>query len=206
MTLRRKSQTVTKEEFPKLLLRLYKKLYPEETLLSANMQAGFKACGLYPFDPQHPLKRLPDYQPDVTSVQENLSQAVIEVLQELHCVNAPIVRQTKKKVNVTPGKSISLRNLQDPNKDSALEEPAQKTSHANIEDIEVDEESGDETDEEMELQEESDIEALPEFVGRPETDKFYGVQFKVKHMVHHYVGKVISIDDLNDNTIEFAFL
>lgn len=198
MTVRRKSQTLTKEEFPKLLFKLYTKLYPTGNEVSANMQAGFKACGIYPLDPQHPLKRLPDYQPEQNQVpvQEHVSTAVIEVLREFRGVDVPAQRQKKKKINVQPGKSISVDDLKGNHNDSNTVE----------EDI-VHEETEHEEVEELEQEPESDIdEAASEYVGDIKLDKFYLIQFKVKALVHHYVGKVISIDDLENQNVEIAFL
>lgn len=47
MMVRRKSRTITKEEFQKLLFKLNTKLYPKGNEVSANMQICLKTCGIY---------------------------------------------------------------------------------------------------------------------------------------------------------------
>lgn len=201
MTVRRRSQSLTKEEFPKLLFKLYTKLYPEGKEVSANMQAGFKACGIYPLDPRQPLKRLPDHQPEQNQepLNEHVSAAVIDVLKEFRGVDVPTQRLKRKKVNIDPGKSICADVFRGNQNDSdTVEEDVVQEDIENEESSEV---------EEQEQESESDIDKTPtEYVGDIKLDKFYLIQFKVKALVHHYVGKVISVEDLENQYVEIAFL
>lgn len=141
MTLKRKGRTLSKDEFPSLLKKLYSKVYPTEET-SKNLKAGFEKCGIYPFNPDKVLVRLPDHQTaevaTTSEIEANTSSAVIEVLKELRGVNNVAAEKRKrKKLIVESGKSISQHDLdEDFNKencDTAVDKDCSSTYNEEVE-------------------------------------------------------------------------
>lgn len=111
--LKKKSQTITKECFPSLLNKLYKKVVDGET--STNLVSGFRKCGIHPIDRSQIISRLPNKQPteDVPFEQtiHTVSNAVLDMLKELRPSTSNNPRKKRTKVNVEPGKSIQCEDL-----------------------------------------------------------------------------------------------
>ena len=78
----KKAQTIRKEKFPSLLKTFYTHIYSSDQEISSNLVAGFKKYGIYPLNASIVLNRLPDVDKNIeaTSVQNNVSQAVVNVL------------------------------------------------------------------------------------------------------------------------------
>lgn len=106
---------VTKDNFPSLLKNLYEHLYnSEKHETSDNLAAGFAKCGIYPFNPDKVLQRLPDFNVrDQAEVQSDVSQAVVNTLKNLRGigedVDIPVKR--RKRILVEPGCSISMCDI-----------------------------------------------------------------------------------------------
>ncbi|CAG4952762.1 unnamed protein product [Parnassius apollo] len=58
--------TLNKNNFPKLLHSLVDQV---EIYSSKNIKSGFRATGIYPFNPREVMKRVPEYQEDVASYE-----------------------------------------------------------------------------------------------------------------------------------------
>ena len=89
--------TLSKDEFPELLKQLVEKLKLE------NLTSGFKACGIFPFDPEQVLKTFPEGS-DVLKL--NVFDAVLDHLQKMR-EGEKKPKQRRKKVQVEAGKSVT---------------------------------------------------------------------------------------------------
>lgn len=109
-TMQKKSQTITKERFPSLLTKLCNKV--TENGISSNLVAGFRKCGIYPFDPLQVINRMPKKRAeDDVHVNERVSEAVIDMLKDLRHGSPQPEKKRRKKLDVEPGKSISLEDF-----------------------------------------------------------------------------------------------
>lgn len=98
------SSSIPKEYFPTLLNRLW--LAVSENV-SNNLQSGFRATGLCPFNPQEVLKRIPDHQDDANAQAAILSESLIDLLQDLRGSNKEKVTKTRGR-KIEPGKQLKV--------------------------------------------------------------------------------------------------
>ncbi|CAB3251769.1 unnamed protein product [Arctia plantaginis] len=96
---------INKAHFPMLLKSLLEAI---EMTRKANICAGFKATGIVPFNPQRILRKIPDYEE-----QNNytIDTALLDYLKANRSAN-PLQKLRNKKVNITPGKSVSSQEVQ----------------------------------------------------------------------------------------------
>ncbi|XP_028037361.1 uncharacterized protein LOC114248348 [Bombyx mandarina] len=96
---------INKAHFPMLLKSLLEAI---EINSKANICAGFKATGIVPFNPQTILRKIPDYEE-----QNNytIDTALLDYLKANRTAN-PLQKLRNKKLNITPGKSISSQEVQ----------------------------------------------------------------------------------------------
>jgi hypothetical protein len=106
----RQFPVLPKERFPRLLSELMKHLKPT---LADNIRSGFRKCGIVPLNGADVLRRIrrsPEEEAaDVMEMHSSVSGAVVEILSQLH--KEPETKLRKKRMNVQPGKSISLADL-----------------------------------------------------------------------------------------------
>ena len=116
----KRAATLTKDAFPRLLKKLQSALFGDGENHSENLASGFRKCGIAPFSPKAALERLPDCDlqclNESTSSTEDISvrvsNAVIDILKELRGMNEEPTKK-RKKMNVLPGKSIKITDLED---------------------------------------------------------------------------------------------
>lgn len=190
-------KSLTKEMFPKLLSNLFKKLYPDGTEMSNNIISGFRTCGIFPYNPDIALSKLPNSQPLLNSTENFVSSAVIEVLKKSRKGNdLPAKITRKKKILVKPGKSIALedfnRSDSDISNDDSISEDIDQ-SHA----IETD--NSKRNSQAMDDESSGDEGGL--FIN---TGYYYVVIYCNKQKPQHYIGKVITVN--TDDTCEMKFL
>lgn len=103
----RRLSTIPKQLFPRLLARM---IQLTSITLKDNITNGFRKCGIFPFDRESVLCRLPV---DAASVHEAVSNAVLQKLQTIHqSLQGPVIKLKKKRINVLPGKSVSADDFQ----------------------------------------------------------------------------------------------
>ncbi|KAG4078417.1 hypothetical protein HA402_013128 [Bradysia odoriphaga] len=107
--LQKKSQTVTKESFPRLLNKLHQHVTNNDTS-SKNLIAGFKKCGIYPLNSSEVIDRLPKFS-EAENISENVSMAVMDMLQDLRKGVCNETKAKRRKIDVQPGKSVSLDDI-----------------------------------------------------------------------------------------------
>ena len=75
-------------------------------MVSSNLEAGFKKCGIYPLNVSIVLNRFPDADKNIETVKTNVSQAVVNVLKRLRRVDGEDKekQKRKKKILLTLGK------------------------------------------------------------------------------------------------------
>ena len=100
------SRSLSKDAFPGLLQKLNDSLLNK----AENLRSGFRKCGIFPFNLQRVLERLPDHESNqdgntTADTDRRVSGAVLEVLRKMRGVDEERPKK-RKKINVTPGKSI----------------------------------------------------------------------------------------------------
>jgi hypothetical protein len=136
VTADRRLINLPKNHFPSLLRKLCDEIKPNAP---KNLEAGFKACGIYPLDPQVVMKKLPITNEEAESptkkARELVGEGVIDLLTKLRYDSPGGARaQRKKKINVAPGKSISQSDLPTPTvqSNSSLSAPGSSGTSNNI--------------------------------------------------------------------------
>ena len=100
--------TRPREWFPRLLKQLLNRL---KLTIDVNLQSGFRKCRLYPLDQDCGRDRIRRSQPiDDGEVRDAVSVAVLDRLSEIQH-GAPKRVQRKKRLNITPGKSVLSTDL-----------------------------------------------------------------------------------------------
>ncbi|KAG5881207.1 hypothetical protein JTB14_026648 [Gonioctena quinquepunctata] len=186
----------------------------------ANSIAGFRACGIVPFNPDAVLKKIPRKAVDET-LETSWTGALVDHLEQLRTDPTKTVKR-RKKLNVPPGRSIGTSDLRQRRKasDSESEDEHGEANNKNISDIE----SGKESDLEVAESEKSFTEdyeigesstffenlteeqnALPEeqnfevFI----VNDYVSVKFKTNRRDRNFIAKIetISDEELTVNTI-----
>lgn len=104
----RKLPTTPKEIFPNLL----KKALDSMTETRENLIAGFRRSGIYPLNKEEPLKRLP--RQDRIVRPELIADSFLQKLDHLRSDHQPVANKNKKKkLNVPPGKSICVKDIEE---------------------------------------------------------------------------------------------
>lgn len=102
--------SLNKNHFPKLLQSLLEKIQLNQY---KNIKSGFKATGISPFNPREVLKRLPEYQEDLSSF--GIDNALLEYLKRIRQPNPMNIRRNIK-IITEPGKSVTVSDfMQAPN-------------------------------------------------------------------------------------------
>jgi len=106
----RKAPSLPKDEFPKLLKTLMQKLNDNGR---DSLVSGFCKTGIYPLDKQQVLARLPNQAvAEGGDGLEAVSESFLEHLKEARGDGESSVRRKRQKVSVTPGKSVSVDDVQ----------------------------------------------------------------------------------------------
>ena len=193
--------TLPKEVFPSLLKEFMGLLQPT---ISANIISGFKKCGISPFDKESLLNRIRRVRGTTGEDDEEdagigvaVSQLVLDKLSELQSGGEKPKLKRKKKINVSPGKSICLADLANEQQSSSRETNAESYSAP---DDSANEESScdDESDGEPEGEHTgTEDEGEPTENGGIQIGDFLLVQFIPENMTgattnqpYHYVGCV----------------
>lgn len=93
------------------------------------MLSGFRKCGIVPLCRQKVLDMLPviddtrspgtgtstgDNTPSSVSHIEAIDDTFKELLRSLRQYDTPQIRKNRRKVNITPGKSVEVKDIEDP--------------------------------------------------------------------------------------------
>lgn len=126
----RRITNLPKHHFPSLLKKLCEAISENE---QKNLQSGFRSCGIYPFDPNQVLKKLPKKDNPETPTKrtkELVGETVITFLSSLRYGSPGSTPKTRKrKINVSPGLSISVADIG--SKESSSE-PSTSTSTCDV--------------------------------------------------------------------------
>jgi hypothetical protein len=133
---------IPKDKFPRLLKKGLDGI--SELKITENLKAGFKACGIFPLNPNEVLKRLPNTssdneamagEGDAADTRENnmsWSESFVEVIKTARFGDGPKQRVSRKKVSAAPGESVSVQHFEehvdDPGSTSEREEPSSESS------------------------------------------------------------------------------
>lgn len=108
-----KTQTsLPKSTFPRLLTDVMERVTPT---LNVNVLSGFKTCGIHPIDLRKMLSRLPEtqqknIQTQNANIEQQMDNTFIQFLQSMQPTDE-LKQNRKKKLKVTPGKSVSAEDL-----------------------------------------------------------------------------------------------
>ena len=72
-----------------------------------NLQAGFEAAGIVPFNPQKVMQKMPTRNNQPEAIAENANASVLDFLEKSRTPQEKGPRKRRKKVTVLPGASIS---------------------------------------------------------------------------------------------------
>ena len=105
----RRCGTIPKQDFPKLLRELMVGL--EQNSVN-NMKAGFKKCGILPFNPAKVLDRLHDSV--MTSLPQHVEKISKSFMDHLSKTREDLVQkpQRKKRLNLPPGRGITSQDVE----------------------------------------------------------------------------------------------
>ncbi|KAK4874691.1 hypothetical protein RN001_014051 [Aquatica leii] len=126
---------------------LVKEAIEEVGLQSAlNTKAGFKACGIVPFNPDHTLKKIEhlknrednNEENEEARVQQRWANTIVDHLRELRTVSGENPKRGKR-VNVIAGKSVCTKDLQEEKESSEEEEDGIDASLSDVQDDDVSE-------------------------------------------------------------------
>ena len=101
----RNAAGLSKDQFPRLLKCLMDRLSANG---AGNLQSGFRKAGIYPTDAQQVLDCLPSSK---SEHEANVSMSFIEHLESLRGAESNARKRKRKKINVTPGKSVSAADV-----------------------------------------------------------------------------------------------
>ncbi|CAK1599551.1 unnamed protein product [Parnassius mnemosyne] len=104
---------INKNHFPKLLTQLIKTIEINEV---QNIKSGFRATGIYPFNPREVLKRIPECAEEMGNTH-NIDSALLEYLKTTR-QSKPLTSNRNRKVVVEPGKSVTVDDIQNRTKDT----------------------------------------------------------------------------------------
>lgn len=100
--------SIPKDRFPSLLSDLIRKM---SATSRSNLQSGFRKCGIYPFDKEQLLNRLPG-RSNVVEI-DMVGEAFLEKMKEKRTseIAKPAKVNRRKKINIAPGQSICPEDL-----------------------------------------------------------------------------------------------
>lgn len=120
----RGESSVPKDKFPALLKKLC------DTFDEKNVISGFRKCGIAPLCRKSVLDMLPTLTNDTSSGTgtdcgtgtttpteshvESIDNTFKELLRTLRQFDTPLIRKKRSKVNVTPGKSVEVKDFEGP--------------------------------------------------------------------------------------------
>ena len=105
-----------KDCFPRLLKKL---MTAFESRQEENLQAGFRKCGIVPFNPDTVLASIPDEQ-RVAGLPESVSDTFIDHLKHLRNTGKSTTGRKKKKLTIAPGKSFTETTTDDDTQDEDI--------------------------------------------------------------------------------------
>lgn len=125
----KRSQSVTKECFPRLLKSLQEKICDEDNV-SINIASGFQKCGIFPFRPESVIDRMPKVriqEEEEGPVVNRVSDVVLNMLKSMRHSPSKQTTKKRKRVNIPPGMGITLEELS-VSSSSAITVPTPSTS------------------------------------------------------------------------------
>lgn len=139
---------IPKSEFPRIFKRTLTEIQPT---MEQNIKSGFRACGIFPLNPDAVLAKIPEPSVDVA---DQWSESFVSLLKNRRFTEEP-KRKRGKRLNVTPGKAIKADSSSDSSvSDLSEQEVTQSEAESDIAGVsndEADEIANDNSDEEHEI-------------------------------------------------------
>lgn len=184
---------------------------------NTNAQAGFKACGIFPFAPERVLSKMKTTN-GIENARNSWTNVIVNHLDQLKTGSATTVKRGKK-MSVPAGKSIGVSDLpvKEPEKEKQVKKKTTKrmrspsiSSASEINDCDLDADLNElEEVEHLETDMRKSIDIGMYEIGAsctsttepdptPETfdkDEFVIAQFKTNKRDRHFIGKIVEMDE-----------
>jgi hypothetical protein len=213
---RRNKGPVRKDIFPSLLKTTLQNI---EASNSENIKSGFRATGIYPFDPDQVLKKNPDSLVTETATSVQIVKTMSEFFKEArYGANTKPTLGRRKKINVPPGQSVTSDIISNPQPSSSGTKKKNQNGkgHYDLSDTDEDtvsSEQGDKycSEEEIEDNEKTDnLNIIPEMTDTiPKMDDinrgdFVKVKFiTLRNNIRKFIGEVL---DKSEQGLQVKFL
>lgn len=103
------SGPIPKSEFPKLLRNTLEKLHES---MQNNIKSGFNATGIYPFNKQKVLNKIPNRSEDGDNdLSNSWTEAFVDILSDVRNRKELVKKSRGKKINISAGKSVRIEDL-----------------------------------------------------------------------------------------------
>lgn len=163
--------------------------------MGQNIRAGFTATGLIPLDRQQILKRIPRKN---YSNPEDWTNTFNDFFEDVRNSKKPSMKK-RKKVDVLPGKSVSLDDFENTHteQDKARDEINSSASSSSGENEILESES--------EVSDSAHVNVIKSVVNIDDlkTDDFIEVSFRTEKQEKFFVGKVLNISVLKKLEVQF---
>lgn len=103
------ANALPKEVFSKLLTETLK---AGDDTAANNAIAGFKACGIYPFNPAVVLEKLRDYSKPIEEVRQAVGESFKQYINEIREADLQPKLNKKNQLPVVAGKSVSVEAVE----------------------------------------------------------------------------------------------
>ncbi|XP_030748969.1 uncharacterized protein LOC115877041 [Sitophilus oryzae] len=100
-----RNTNIQKQNFPPLLSKMMEIIGPN---VEENLKAGFRKCGIVPLKVEEVLSRIPRSSCNPDDIQG----AFLQKIQSQRIELTKAVKSRRKKLNIPPGRSVCLENLQ----------------------------------------------------------------------------------------------
>ena len=125
--------SLPKDSFPSLLKELVSSLNTD------NLISGFRACSIYPFNPQELVAKSPQSNGAASAnASQSISSAVLEQLKRMRSPPDNKKPEHRKRITVEPGKSVSVEDLNPVNEHDGPDNSGSEVTESEIMDSEDD--------------------------------------------------------------------
>lgn len=185
-----------KDKFPALLKKTLVDLNGTSgTKIRENLISGFNTTGIFPFNADKVLSKLPQVQNDALVAGE-VNDALTNFLQSQRTTLEPSTRRRRSRLNVEPGQSVTApqessssdTDVDIPDDNTIIDEDTDQSTSSSSSEDEVEEERGEKRDE-----------STPFYRKELDAGKFVLVKFfsnSKKSVIFRYVCKVMKL--MND--------
>lgn len=198
-----KLNCVDKCIFPQLLSKLMERI---ECNSKKNIQSGFRACGIYPFNPDEVYKKMPNQRFE-NRVKGKIDESFLEYLRNQRKPDKPLKKGTKKTLKVQAGCSLTYEEMNGTN--TAISDNSSDHSDMEINEVITPVPSTREQDENRNTENvPTPTDETITYFGPDEIEKdsYVVVQFSTKKTLKYFIGKVTETKDDDQYSLEESYI